>query len=142
VLKGIVLRQLPYHEPGRLVAVWESPPEERWYQPFSSPDYLDLREQSQSLAEIGVLKPRWFNLSGERKAEQILGAGCTASLLQVLGVNPAAGRLFSEDEEIEGNHHVVLLSHALWQSWKPVPGLRKLRTIMILQAGLAAEGGA
>jgi putative ABC transport system permease protein len=115
VLKGIVLRQLPYQEPERLVAVWESPPERRWYQPFSSPDYLDVREQAASLEEIGVLEGRWFNLAGEGEPERIVGASCTPSLLKLLGVAPAQGRLFTEDEQIEGNHRVLILSHALWQ---------------------------
>jgi predicted permease len=115
VLKGIVLRQLPYPEPERLVAVWETPPERRWYQPFSSPDYLDVREQAKSLEEIGVLEGRWFNLAGEAEPERIVGAGCTPSLLKLLGVAPARGRLFTEEEQIEGNHRVLILSHALWQ---------------------------
>lgn len=115
VLKGVALRPLPYHEPGRLVAVWETPPDERWYQPFSSLDYLDVREQSQTLEEIGVLDGRSYNLAGEGESERVRGGACTASLLRVLGVPPAAGRLFTEDEEVEGNHRVVILSHGLWR---------------------------
>jgi predicted permease len=115
VLKGVVLRHLPYPEPERLVAVWETPPDERWYQPFASPDYFDVREQSDTLEEIGVLNGRWFNLAGEGAPVRVRGAGCTASLLRLLGVPPLYGRFFTDDEEVEGNHRVIVLSYGLWQ---------------------------
>jgi predicted permease len=115
VLKGVVLRELPYPEPERLVAVWETPPEQRWYQPLSGPDYLDIREQTETLEDIGVLANRWFNLSGGGEPVRIRGNRVTASLFSVLGVAPAEGRLFTEEEELEGNERVLILSHGLWQ---------------------------
>lgn len=45
-LEAIVLRPLPYPEADRLVAVWETPEGEGWHQPFTWPDYLDVREQA------------------------------------------------------------------------------------------------
>jgi putative ABC transport system permease protein len=116
VLKGIVLRHLAYQQPERLVAVWETPPDKDWYQPFSSRDYLDVREQARSLEEIGVLRTRWFNLAGQAEPARVVGAACTPSLLKLLGVAPAQGRLFAEDEQVEGNHRVLILSHELWQA--------------------------
>ena len=63
VLKGVVLRPLPYQRPERLVAVWETPPGRRSYQPFSSPDYFDVREQSQALEEIEIILDQAKGLS-------------------------------------------------------------------------------
>ena len=40
---------------------------------------------------------------------------CSASLLRLLGVSPEHGRLFSEEEETEGNERVLVLSHGFWQ---------------------------
>ena len=57
VLKGVVLRDLPYPEPDRLVAVWEMQNESRSYQPFTGPDYFDVREQSTRLEEFGATHP-------------------------------------------------------------------------------------
>ncbi len=115
VLEGIVLRPMSYPAPERLVAVWETPPEEQSYQPFSAPDYLDVREQTETLEEVGVINDGWLNLSGGEEPLRVMGAACTASLLNLLGVPPAQGRLFSEEEEVEGNHRVIILSHELWQ---------------------------
>ncbi len=115
VLKGVVLRALPYADQDRLVAVWETPRDEHWHQPFTSPDYFDVREQSRTLQDIGVLSGNWFNLAGEGTPMRVRGGVCTASLLQLLGVPPLHGRLFMEEEEVEGNDRVVVLSYGLWQ---------------------------
>ena len=116
VLKGVVLRELPYPEPERLVAVWEMQGGSLSYQPFSGPDYLDVRAQSSALEEFGILTNRWFNLAGDDTPIRLAGARCTASLFRVLGVPPLHGRSFVEDEETDGANHVVILSHGLWQS--------------------------
>ncbi len=115
VLKGVVLRELPYPEPERLVAVWEKQDESLRYMPFTGPDYFDVREQSSTLQEFGVLTGRWFNLAGDGNPVRLSGAECTASLLHLLGVPPLHGRLFMEEEETEGNNRVVILSYRLWQ---------------------------
>ena len=116
VLKGVVLRDLPYPEPERLVAVWETQRDPPTYQPFSGPDYIDVREQSRTLQELGVLTDRWYNLAADGDPVRLQGAGCTASLLHLLEVPPLHGRLFIEEEETEGHDRVVILSHRLWQS--------------------------
>jgi len=116
VLEGIVLRPLPYPEPDRLVAAWNTPKGERWYQPFSPPDYFDVRAQTTALEEFGVISIRWYNLAGEGEPVRVRGGLCTASLLDLLGVPPAQGRIFTEQEEEEGKNRVVVLSHGLWQS--------------------------
>ncbi len=115
VLKGVVLRELPYPEPERLVAVWEMQSESLLYQPFTGPDYVDVREQNSTLQEFGVLTNRWFNLTGDGNPVRLSGAACTASLLRLLGVPPLHGRLFVEEEETEGNNRTVILSYRLWQ---------------------------
>ena len=115
VLKGVVLRELPYPEAHRLVAVWETP--EAWlnYQPWSGPDYLDVRQQSTKFEEFGVTIVRWFNLAGGVEPVRVRGGACTASLFRLLGVSPAQGRFFTDDEETEGNDKVLVLSHGFWQ---------------------------
>ena len=117
VLKGVVLRDLPYPDPERLVAVWEMQGETPSYQPFSAPDYFDVREQSRTLQEFGVLATRWFNLAGDGTPIRIRGSGCTASMFQLLGMPPLHGRLFMEEEETEGDNRVVILSYGLWQGY-------------------------
>ena len=117
VLEGIILRPLPYPDADRILAVWETPEQERrWYQPFSAPDYLDVREQAQALDEFGVIDLTYLNLAGGGEPVRVQAGATTASLFNLLGMQPAQGRYFTEDEELEGNHRVAVLSHGLWQS--------------------------
>jgi putative ABC transport system permease protein len=115
VLKGLILRTLPYPEPERVVAIWETHPEGRWYQPVAVPDYFDMREQNTSLVEMGLLGFNWVNLAGEPEPTRSYASRGTASVFRALGVQPAIGRLFSDDEELEGSHYVVILSDRLWK---------------------------
>jgi predicted permease len=115
VMKGLILRTLPYPEPERVVAIWETHPDGRWYQPFTSPDYFDMREQNNTLEEMGVFRFNWLNLAGEGEATRNFAVRGTASTLRSLGVQPALGRLFTDEEDIAGNHTVAILSDRLWK---------------------------
>jgi predicted permease len=114
VLRALLLAPLPYPEPDRLVVVWQRPPDERWRQPLSSPDYFDYREGNRSFEELGVQTLRWVNLLGEGTPERVWASICTASFLRAVGIEPAAGRLFTDREEAE-KERVVLLSNGLWK---------------------------
>jgi predicted permease len=116
-LEAIVLRPLPYPESDRLLAVWETPEGEGWHQPFTGPDYLDVREQSRTLEDLGVVNAGSYNLAGDGEPTRVRGANCTASLLALLQVPPIHGRLFTEEEEYEGNNRVAILSYGLWQDF-------------------------
>jgi putative ABC transport system permease protein len=116
VLEGIILRPLPYPDAEELVAVWERPAERQGYQPFSAPDYLDVREQAESFEDVGAMTFHWFNLSSGEEPVRVRGGLGSASLMNLLGIRPIHGRLFDETEEFDGSHRVVVLSYGLWQS--------------------------
>jgi hypothetical protein len=114
VQKALLLTPLPYPEPERLMVVWQRPPEERGRQPLSSPDYIDYRERSRSFEELGVQTLRPVNLAGGGTPERVWGSICTASFLRAVGVEPAVGRLFTDEEEAQGER-VVVLGQGLWK---------------------------
>lgn len=114
VLKAVVLAPFPYPEADRIVAVWESPRNVRTNMPFSAPDYWDLKAETTCFEKLGVYVPRIFNVS-DREPVPVQGIAATAGVLQALGVPPSAGRLFTEEEEQEGNQRVVVLSDKLWK---------------------------
>jgi predicted permease len=114
VLKALVLEPLPYPEPDRLVQVWQTDIDGRSRQPFSYPDFLDIRDQSESFEAFGVQFPRSFNMGGA-EPERVRGVMITADALSVWGIPPAHGRLFTE-EEVEGQERLVVLSDGIWKS--------------------------
>jgi putative ABC transport system permease protein len=117
VVDAVLLRPLPYRDPDRLVRLWST--FESVGVPFSGsamPDYLEWRDRNQVFADLGAFYYGSFNLTGQdRDAEQVQGAYVTSNFFPMLGVAPAIGRGFAPEDELFGNHRVVLLSYQLWQ---------------------------
>jgi len=115
VVDAALLRSLPYPDAERLVMLWsggQGAPRSG----SALPDYREWRDQSQVFEGLGAFYYRDFNLVGDgHDPERALGAFVTANFFPVLGVAPALGRGFRNEEEQFGQHRVVLLSHELWQ---------------------------
>jgi putative ABC transport system permease protein len=80
-------------------------------------DYLDIRERATTLDGVyGYgLGPQPMSLGGASGAERIFANLVTTSFFNVLGVRPAAGRLFDDrDSEQAGASPMVILSHNFW----------------------------
>src|SRR5262249_48349274 len=116
VVNAVLLRPLPFFEPGRLVWIggWLGADKEQGVTPA---DFLDYREQSRSFAQFAasVSDGIAMNLSGGGEPERLKGGLVTANYLDVFGVKPALGRTFVAEEGLEGNERVVVLSHSLWE---------------------------
>jgi predicted permease len=114
VLKAVMLEPMPYPEPGRLVQVWQTDIDSRSNrQPFSWPDFVDIREQSESFEAFGVTNPRTHNIGGD-EPERVAGALVTADALTVWNIPPAHGRLFTE-QDVEDEARLVVIADSLWR---------------------------
>jgi putative ABC transport system permease protein len=114
LVRTVLLRPLPFVDPDRLVALHSTGPD-RTRQPFSLPDFLDLREQNRTLAGLAGYGAWGANLTGLAEAERLQGMWATPGLSRLLGVQPVLGRLFLPEEELPGGARVVVLTHGLWQ---------------------------
>ncbi|HYP13969.1 MAG TPA: ABC transporter permease, partial [Bryobacteraceae bacterium] len=115
VVYGVLLQPLPYPAPHRLVAIWPSAPNQA-YQRFNvnAALWMHWREHTNSFEEIALTRHiANFNLTGEGAPERLQGARASANLNRVLGVQPAMGRMFTEEERL-GDVKVAVLSHRLW----------------------------
>jgi putative ABC transport system permease protein len=115
VVNSVLLRQLPYSDSARIVVMDETNPSVGNVA-VSYPNFLDWREQSQTLAQMAIAQNRSFNLSGVSQPESINGYGVSPNFLSLLGVQPIIGRDFLPDEEKSGTAPVLLLSYHLWKS--------------------------
>ena len=116
VLNAVLFRPLPYPSPGRLAMLWTERPSQNLREGRSA--YWNVeqwRRQSKSFAEIAVFDPASVTLTNRDKAEHIGAVMASASLFRLLGVQPVAGRLFS-NEEAEQRQHVAVISYSFWQS--------------------------
>ncbi len=115
VINSVLLHALPFSDPSRVMVVWKtmsngSP------NAFSTPAFLEIRQQIDSLAHLGAFSGVGKNLGGKDLPEQILGGRVNSDLMPVLGVQPVLGRMFTAEEDRPGAGAVVILSHALWST--------------------------
>ena len=112
----ILIRPLPYTDADRLVMVWDALSRERIFaKSFPAPaEWLEWRRQNTVFTDIAATQPADATLSGDSEPEQVPARKATANLWSVLGVNPLIGRVFTEEEDVQGVR-VLIISHALWQ---------------------------
>jgi putative ABC transport system permease protein len=112
VIRGVLLRPLPYADPSRLVAVWESNLRANVLrEPSSPPNLKDWSEQNQCFSLMAGYTSGSLPLTDSGEAEMLDTGYVTASYFDLLGVKPALGRaIASSDQESE----VVVLSAELW----------------------------
>jgi predicted permease len=114
ILKAVVFTPLPYFEPDRLMTVW-TPQEGARFNPLSGPDWIDIRDRSDSFEAWGVYEPSPLNLSGEGLPEQVEGLRVSHGLLQALGTEPTRGRFLTPEESEDPGTRVLMVSHDLWE---------------------------
>lgn len=115
LVNAVLLRALPYQDPTHLVRIWNQfPGTDETQATFSQAEFLDLVDHSETLEEVSIVRARLFNLTGGDQPELVIGAFVSASIFDLLGVQPAIGRGFRADEDRLGHGQVVVLSHDLW----------------------------
>jgi hypothetical protein len=121
IVHAVLIRPLPYPDAGRLVAIYaQSVKRDAHHVNISVPDFLSWREMSRSFESLGMWTWSTHTLTDvagadDTGAERVEGASLTAGVLPALGVQPLIGRGFLAEEETDGRHRVVLLSHGLWR---------------------------
>ena len=114
VVNGVLLRPLPYRDPGRLVHVHRvQPPIERG--PISRPDFFEWRDKQEVFSDIGAYDFQTLNLTGGEQAERITAARVTGNFFALFGVLPAAGRFIGPADDEPGSSGVAVISFGLWQ---------------------------
>jgi predicted permease len=116
VVDALLLRPLPYPEPGRLAAVWLHSPAIGILRDWPSPgEYMDVQKENHSFEQMALAESRAFVLTGREQPERIFGARTQSSLLEMLGAKPLLGRLLLPEEDKPGKPDVVVLSERLWK---------------------------
>src|SRR4051812_42939629 len=92
VLQAVVLRPLPYRDPGQLLLVWESQPAMP-NASISAPDFRDWREQAKTV-EMSTYTGDGFNLTRRDKPERLSAAIPDASFFHVLAPRMVLGRAY------------------------------------------------
>jgi predicted permease len=116
VVDAVLLRPLPYKSPEQLVMLWHNYPELNLPDAtISVPSYYEYRDMPNSFEQVATQTGWSVNLTGTGEPERIRGARVSANLFPTLGVEPARGRGFLDEEDQPGRNRVVVMSHGLWQ---------------------------
>jgi predicted permease len=114
VVNGVLLRPLPYTRPSELVVLSEKTANFE-SSSISYPNFLDWQRSNSSFTSIAAYRSDDFSITGSGEAERVRVGMVSAGFFEILGVNPARGRLFTADEDRLGTAPVALISAGLWQ---------------------------
>ena len=120
VVRGVLLKPLPFHDPDRLVMLYE---EGLQMDDAAGPNvvsggmYAEWKNQSRSFSSLALAKGIRVGLSGSggQLPEKLKSALFSWNMLSTLGVQPALGRDFTEADDKPGANGTVLLSWGLWK---------------------------
>ena len=119
VVNTLLLRPLPFPDSRQLV--WIAPPPTGCglsCSTYSADAYEEFREQSRVYQDVtgymAFSTPDNLRLTGRGEPEPATSFEVIGNFFQVLGVQPAMGRVFTQDES-RGSHPIALLANAYWR---------------------------
>ena len=115
VASALLLQPLPYADPDRLMILWNRSPglgiAEDW---FSTAQYFDIKNSSQSFEQVAVAIGSNLNLTGDGEPERIGTVRVSSNLLPLIGARAEVGRLFTPEDDLEGAAPTAILHHGTW----------------------------
>jgi predicted permease len=120
IVRAVLLRPLPFRDPGRLVMLYEHFRQNKGGDGFNAVapgDYRDWRAETHGFEDMAAMRGYGGIFSGVHSElpEVVQSAGGSANLFSLLGVSPALGRTFTEAEDQPEGQPVVLLTWSLFQ---------------------------
>ncbi len=119
VVRAVLLRPLPYADPGRLVVVSESwPGNPGSHTPLSPPNYVDYRARQRVFTDFGAYSTAMGPVVWQpdhADPTTLTGISADAHLFHVLDVRPQLGRAFDTTADMAGDSSSVIVSYGFWQ---------------------------
>lgn len=114
VINGVMLQPFPFPRQNRLMMLWELNKDgTRSNTSFAT--FSDWKNENRSFSAMSAVSVWTPTLVTPDGSENLNGFRVSSTFFDVLGVKLQAGRSFLAEEDVRGNQHVVVLSHALWQ---------------------------
>ncbi|MBI1314629.1 FtsX-like permease family protein [bacterium] len=120
VVNTLLLRPLPFHEPDRIVMLWQQNTETGLRQDqVAWADYFDWQGQSTTIESFACVVnstavSRNFLMWSGSDVTRIRGRHVSSSLFKVLGVRPMLGQTLEAADDQPGGLQRAVLSYALW----------------------------
>ena len=115
VVYGVLLKPLPFNGPERLVGVYHAAPSINVPVMNHGPaTYFTYVDNARVFEGLGAWESGEVSVTGQGDPERVEALSVTHSLLPVLRVQPALGRLFAAEDDTPGSPLRVVLSHGYW----------------------------
>ena len=116
VMNAVLLRPLPYEQPGRIAALTRQRAQTGEQNPsWSIPDFHDVEARTRTLEKVAVYSDDTATLTGNGQAQHVQISKGSSDIFSLLGVTPVIGRTFVKGEDAPG-HQVAVLSYAIWRA--------------------------
>jgi predicted permease len=120
IVRAVLLRPLPFRDPGKLVMLYEHFRQNTGGDGFNAVapgDFRDWRSQTHSFEDMAAMRGYGGILSGVQSElpEVVQSAGASANFFSLLGVSPVFGRTFTAAEDRPEAQPVVILTWNLFQ---------------------------
>jgi len=117
-MNAILLRPVPgVADPATLIALQPARRDGQTAEQIGWTRYVHLRDHARGVAGIAAWGRAPFTIADGGAGTSVLGNMVSGNYFAVLGIEPALGRFFTEDENrTPGTHPVLVVSHAFWQA--------------------------
>jgi putative ABC transport system permease protein len=125
VVNAVLLRPLPFRDPGRIVDIYERRANSGAANlPVSGHEFAAWQQRAQSFAAITLIQTDGLTLTGKGDPTIVNVARVSSDFFAVIGVPALLGRGFVPDEEQGGGAKIVVLGEKLWkQQFGSDPGV-------------------
>ena len=117
LIDAVILRMLPVQNPEQLAQIkFLSPASADPRGSVTNLIWEQVRDHQDAFSGAIAWSPQEFDLAAGGEVNNISGIYASGDYFTVLGVRPAAGRLFSASDDVRGCSGVAVLSYGFWQS--------------------------
>ena len=114
VVKGVLLDQLPYREPSKLVKIAEAETDTGTPETIDFTTAYDLRERSHSFSHMSLFRDGGGAIVENGEPELLSGLRVGYDYFDTLGARMQLGRTFKPEEDTSQTRYEAILSHGLW----------------------------
>ncbi len=117
VLRAVVLRDLPYHDPERIAVLWTNNIRQNLPDGSSYLNFRDWKEQSREFEDMAAyIRPEFTRgtIGGSADTARVQVGIVGPGFFELLGTAPQIGRVF-EAADFAATVRAIVISHSLWQ---------------------------
>jgi predicted permease len=121
VVHGVLLKPLPFHDPDRLILMYDADkdhPHPMPWLPVDAGSFWEWQRAAHSMAEMALVSPfQGYNVSaqGGKLPEKVAASWCSSNFFLLLGIHPMLGRDFTADDDRAGAEATAILSGGFWK---------------------------